>query len=86
MPYTEFKLGGESIAGCMPMPPMIPAQVPPHWLVYFAVDDTDATVAQANGARRLGADAAHGHAGGSHRGAGRPPGRHLRRHQDGAHT
>jgi predicted enzyme related to lactoylglutathione lyase len=47
MPYTEFKVGGESIAGCMPMPPMIPAQVPPHWLVYFAVEDTDATVAQA---------------------------------------
>lgn len=47
MPYTEFKMGGESIAGCMQMPPMIPAQVPQHWLVYFAVDDTDATVAKA---------------------------------------
>jgi hypothetical protein len=47
MPYTEFKVGGESIAGCMQMPPMIPAQVPQHWLVYFAVDDTDATVAKA---------------------------------------
>jgi Predicted enzyme related to lactoylglutathione lyase len=47
MPYTEFKVGGESIAGCMNMPPMIPAQVPQHWLVYFAVDDTDATVAKA---------------------------------------
>jgi hypothetical protein len=47
MPYTEFKVGGESIAGMMPMPPMIPAQVPPHWLVYFAVADTDASVAKA---------------------------------------
>lgn len=46
MPYTEFKIGGENIAGCMPMPPMVPAQVPPHWLVYFAVDDTDAAVAK----------------------------------------
>ncbi len=46
MPYTEFKVGGESIAGGMPMPPMIPAQVPQHWLVYFAVDDTDAAVAK----------------------------------------
>jgi hypothetical protein len=46
MPYTEFKVGGQSIAGCMPMPPMIPAQVPQHWLVYFAVDDTDAAVAK----------------------------------------
>jgi len=23
--------------------------VPPHWMVYFAVDDTDAMVAKANG-------------------------------------
>ncbi|MGH9004510.1 MAG: VOC family protein [Acidimicrobiia bacterium] len=46
MAYTEFKVEGTSIAGCMQMPPMIPAQVPPHWLVYFAVEDTDATVAQ----------------------------------------
>lgn len=46
MPYTEFKLGGESVCGMMPMPPMIPAQVPSHWLVYFAVDDTDTAVAR----------------------------------------
>ena len=57
MPYTEFKIEGQSIAGCMPMPPMIPAQVPPHWLVYFAVDDADATVARVSelgGAVRMG--------------------------------
>lgn len=47
MPYTEFKIGGESIAGMMPMPPMIPREVPPHWLVYFAVDDTDAALEKA---------------------------------------
>ena len=47
MPYTEFKVNGASIAGMLPMPPMIPKEVPPHWLVYFAVEDTDATVAQA---------------------------------------
>lgn len=47
MPYTEFKVGGASIAGMLPMPPMIPKEVPPHWLVYFAVDDTDAAVAKA---------------------------------------
>lgn len=47
MPYTEFKVGGESVCGMMPMPPMIPAHVPSHWLVYFAVDDTDAAVARA---------------------------------------
>ena len=47
MPYTEFKVDGASIAGMLPMPPMIPKEVPPHWLVYFAVDDTDATVMKA---------------------------------------
>jgi predicted enzyme related to lactoylglutathione lyase len=31
----------------MDMPPMVPAEVPSHWLVYFAVDDTDASVAKA---------------------------------------
>jgi uncharacterized protein len=40
-PYTEFQLGGESIAGAMEMNPMIPAEVPSHWLVYFSVDDVD---------------------------------------------
>ena len=44
--YTEFQLGGESIAGMMEPPPMVPAEVPNHWLVYYAVDDTDASVAK----------------------------------------
>jgi len=44
MPYTEFKLGGESIAGGM-NPPM--PGIPPLWNIYFAVADTDATVARA---------------------------------------
>ncbi|MHB8466172.1 MAG: VOC family protein [Acidimicrobiales bacterium] len=48
MAYTEFKLGGRSIAGMMQKPPMMPAEVPPHWGVYFAVDDTDAAVAKVN--------------------------------------
>ncbi len=42
--YTEFTLGGESIAGAM-NPPM--PGIPPSWGIYFATDDTDATVAQA---------------------------------------
>ncbi len=46
MPYTEFKIGDASIAGMMPKPPTMPAEVPPHWGVYFAVTDTDATVAR----------------------------------------
>ncbi|MGH7765789.1 MAG: VOC family protein, partial [Candidatus Dormibacteraceae bacterium] len=39
--YTEFKLGGESIAGGMEMNPMVPSEVPSYWMVYFGVDDVD---------------------------------------------
>ena len=39
--YTEFQLGGESIAGGQEMQAMVPAQVPSYWLVYFAVSDVD---------------------------------------------
>ena len=46
MQYTEWKLNGRAIGGMMAMPPMMPAGVPPHWGIYFAVDDTDATVAK----------------------------------------
>jgi predicted enzyme related to lactoylglutathione lyase len=45
--YTEWKLGDKTIAGMMTMPDMVPAEVPAHWLVYFGVADTDATVAKA---------------------------------------
>lgn len=50
--YNEFEIDGRSIAGCMPMPEVVPAEVPNHWLVYFAVDDCDASLARA---RELGA-------------------------------
>jgi uncharacterized protein len=49
MPYTEWKLGRSTVAGMMAMPDTVPAEVPAHWLVYFAVDDTDATVTAAEG-------------------------------------
>jgi hypothetical protein len=52
MDYTEWKNGGTSIGGMMEMPAMVPAEVPAHWLVYFAVADADATVATAE---KLGA-------------------------------
>jgi uncharacterized protein len=39
--YTEFKLNGDSIAGGM-APPM--PGIPPIWGIYFATDDTDATI------------------------------------------
>jgi len=40
-PYTEFQLGGESIAGGQEMQAMVPAETPSYWLVYFAVGDAD---------------------------------------------
>lgn len=43
-PYTEWTLGGYHIGGMM-NPPM--PGIPPMWGIYFAVDDTDATVAKA---------------------------------------
>jgi predicted enzyme related to lactoylglutathione lyase len=43
--YTEWKVGGRSIGGMMQKPPMMPAEVPPHWAVYFSVADTEAAVA-----------------------------------------
>jgi hypothetical protein len=52
MTYTEWKNGGATIGGMMEMPAAVPAAVPAHWLVYFAVSDTDATVAAAE---KLGA-------------------------------
>jgi predicted enzyme related to lactoylglutathione lyase len=46
--YTEFKLGDRSVAGMMPRPPQMPADVPPFWSVYFTVADLDAALARAN--------------------------------------
>lgn len=44
MPYVEFQVGGRSVAGMMARPPMLPAEVPNHWGVYFAVADLDAAL------------------------------------------
>ncbi|MCD0448123.1 VOC family protein [Actinocorallia sp. API 0066] len=41
--YTEWKIDDRTIGGMMPIPPELPPDVPPHWLVYFAVDDVDAS-------------------------------------------
>jgi uncharacterized protein len=40
-PYNEFMVDGESVAGAWEMNPMVPAEVPSYWQVYFAVDDVD---------------------------------------------
>jgi predicted enzyme related to lactoylglutathione lyase len=45
--YTEWLIDGRSIGGSMTMGSMYPANVPAHWLVYFVVADTDATVKRA---------------------------------------
>jgi predicted enzyme related to lactoylglutathione lyase len=48
-PYTEFLLAGESLAGGTEMNPMVPAQVPSYWMVYFNVADVDASFRKAVG-------------------------------------
>jgi uncharacterized protein len=40
-PYTQFQLDGQNIAGAWEMSPMVPAQVPSYWQVYFRVADVD---------------------------------------------
>jgi predicted enzyme related to lactoylglutathione lyase len=45
--YTMFNLDDKPVAGAMAMGPEFPAEVPPHWKIYFAVDDCDAAVAKA---------------------------------------
>jgi len=42
--YTIISVGGEGIGG---ITDRIPPEAPAHWLVYFAVEDTDATLAKA---------------------------------------
>jgi predicted enzyme related to lactoylglutathione lyase len=44
MAYTEWKIGDRSVGGMMQKPPMMPAEVPPHWGVYFSVDGTEAAM------------------------------------------
>ncbi len=53
--YTEFLHRDESIAGAQEMAPMVPAEVPSYWMVYFGVDDVDATFRRAldAGAREM---------------------------------
>jgi uncharacterized protein len=51
-PYYEFQLDGQSILGALETPPEVPDYVPPHWLVYFDVEDVDSA---AERARQLGA-------------------------------
>jgi uncharacterized protein len=46
--YTTLKLGDGMVGGMLDMGERgVPEQVPAHWQVYFAVEDTDAAVEQA---------------------------------------
>ena len=46
MPYYEWQIDGAAVGGMMPMlGDMWPAELPNHWMVYFAVDDVDAIAA-----------------------------------------
>jgi predicted enzyme related to lactoylglutathione lyase len=40
--YTQIKVGDETAGGTMAMTDDVPAEMPSFWLVYFAVEDTDA--------------------------------------------
>jgi predicted enzyme related to lactoylglutathione lyase len=46
MEYTEWKNGDEHAGGMMQIAPHM-GPVPPHWGIYFAVDNCDATFEKA---------------------------------------
>jgi hypothetical protein len=45
--YTTWQLDGKPVGGMIAMSDQVPAQVPAHWLAYFAVTDADATMEKA---------------------------------------
>jgi hypothetical protein len=45
--YTTLGTGDSAKAGIMDASAYLPAEVPSNWQIYFAVEDTDATIAQA---------------------------------------
>jgi predicted enzyme related to lactoylglutathione lyase len=42
--YFGLEVAGRTVGGLQDMGDNFPAQVPPHWMAWFAVDDTDSTV------------------------------------------
>jgi len=56
MKYTELKVGDRSIGGMIEITAEM-GPIPPNWLVYFAVDDTDATI---DAAKKAGGSAMMG--------------------------
>jgi len=47
MSYTMWQRGDAPVGGMVELPLHTPSDIAPHWLVYFAVDDCDATVSKA---------------------------------------
>lgn len=47
VPYVEFTRHDRTVAGLLPMDDNWPADLPSHWMVYFAVTDTDAAASRA---------------------------------------
>ena len=45
--YTTFSIDGAPVAGMLAMDDSWPPEIPPHWMVYLAVADVDATAARA---------------------------------------
>lgn len=45
--YTTIRMGEDTVGGLLDITERVPEEVPNHWLVYFAVDDADATLATA---------------------------------------
>ena len=46
MDYTELRLGETGVAGMITMDENWPADIPAHWMVYFAAEDCDAAAAR----------------------------------------
>ena len=46
MEYRTLHVGKETAGGIMQMTDQWPAGIPPHWMVYFAVENTDAAAAK----------------------------------------
>jgi len=50
MNYTVWSLDGNQVCGRMTLGPEFGPEIPPHWMVYFAVDDADAAAERATAA------------------------------------
>lgn len=44
--YSMIEVDGNTVGGIGGLPAEVPAHVPPHWRIYFAVDDCDAAAAK----------------------------------------